>query len=170
MDFIDFVKNARPDEVKEAIKEAIFEDFRNNGLFGRVNLWQDYMKRELREKLPKDLWKQFDMVVDELVNAGILSLNDQGHYAITETGEEIAYSNEYCTVDTVVDRILFHLNDSGYRIGQEWPIITAYYFSDRELNVYEKRLFNVAIERMISDGFLVCKEANLAYEIIRLER
>ena len=138
MDTFDFFENAKCFEIREEMKEAIFEDIKSKGLFGRMNLWQDIMKRDLQHKYPKSQWEQFDIAVDELMNDGIIRMADHGHYAITKEGEEIIYSNDYYLVETVIDKIILYFNEKGYAKGYEWPFIDAMLFCDKDLTFMKK--------------------------------
>lgn len=161
MDDIDILNKNKMSSLRAEIKSKIFEDIRNRRLFGKKYLWQFYMIREFYAKYPKKLREEIDISIQELEDDHILEPNDHG-YKLTSDGEKLVYDNNLYSIESTIEKILIYLRENSYYENFRWPLLTALSFSET-LNVYEERLFNEAIKKMVEDKLFEYDESHLSY-------
>lgn len=150
-------------DITHQIKDSIFDNIRSHELYGKINLWQDHMIKEVVSLFPKEYKSSIERVINDLISKGILEYNENGYLFLTEKGEEIVYKSDYYSVDRLKDKIFRYLRENNYFAGSRWPILTAHAYCEKELVVYEKRLFNKTIQSMIEDNFFDVDEINRDY-------
>ena len=136
--------------LKTEMRESIFENIREHEVFGKTNQWQEYMVREVYYSYPPSMRGQLDLIIDELKREGILSINENGYLTITSEGEELVYESDYYDIDEVSNKILIYLRDNNYYANTIWKLSSYRHFYENELCVYEKRLFDLAIQQLLS--------------------
>lgn len=166
MSLIDALDEKRIASIRLELKSKIFEDIREKKLFGFICLWQTYMVKDFKNKLSKEQKEQLQPTINHLIVEGVFIRITGIGYKLTLDGEETVYKNNEYTVDKVVNKILIHLRDSNYICNVSWPKITAMTFLN-ELCVYEQRLFNSAINKMIDDDLFIDDDFNYAFIITK---
>lgn len=140
---------------KNVIKELIYENIRKHELFGQLNLWQDYMQREVLDSLPRGSDHLFREVVKDLLYTGVLEANGSPHFSVTAKGQEEIFCCDQRAQDDLVNKILCYLRGKPLFANSVWKRSERWVFSEQVLNPREKYLLERMVDKMVFQGLFV---------------
>ena len=149
-------------DIKTNIQNSILKSVAEHELFGRKNIWQDYMQREIYSSFPKEQKFLIDDTINDLLEEEIFEKDDKGYIHITKKGQDLVYLDDLHLEGRLKNKVLIYLRDNNYFANSVWKRMSYLSFCEKELVVNEKYIFEKTIDEMIDEGIFSCdKDYNL---------